>query len=427
MQRTKMFVAFIGCLVLGGALSRLPGQTPGAGLEQQLRSLYPITQVGTNGVVVRTGAVLAIQQDGIIALPAPSEFPCNTYKPSGKIKSSTLCAINYKPSEPQQIRLQVGGQVYLTEIKFKPTEIGFKLQTASANDAPYRATVAFQFGKGFQDSMKLKDIQDTIGQVLALDTSSPTQGPDQQQPNPGPGAQPTSINGIYNSLISQAQLEFNPDGSFAQHGPGTWQNSGTFTVNGDALTLTYPSTGRSSAFSIRGDTLYNGGGKAVWARKAEAETPAPSPVEMPLKLPATYVSAQAAADQLQLNGDHSFSLQEGGQAYHGTFTGSANTLKLTITDTNPPTESTATLQGRNLTDSSGQTWVLREQSAGTPPGGAGLQNQDIIKLVQSKVPDSVIIMKIKSSACAFDTGTDALVKLKQAGVSDAVLQAMVSK
>jgi hypothetical protein len=54
-----------------------------------------------------------------------------------------------------------------------------------------------------------------------------------------------------------------------------------------------------------------------------------------------------------------------------------------------------------------------------------LTNADIIKLVQAKLPDSVVLAKIKSSSCDFDTSPDALIKLKRAGVSDSVLQAMV--
>jgi tetratricopeptide (TPR) repeat protein len=57
--------------------------------------------------------------------------------------------------------------------------------------------------------------------------------------------------------------------------------------------------------------------------------------------------------------------------------------------------------------------------------GQALTNDEVIKLVQLKLADSVIIAKIKSSAPAFDTSVEALGKLKQAGVSDAVLQAMV--
>ena len=58
-------------------------------------------------------------------------------------------------------------------------------------------------------------------------------------------------------------------------------------------------------------------------------------------------------------------------------------------------------------------------------GPAPLSNADIIKMVHLKFGDNVIVAKIKSSACNFDTSMDALVKLKQAGVSDAVLAAMV--
>ncbi len=54
-----------------------------------------------------------------------------------------------------------------------------------------------------------------------------------------------------------------------------------------------------------------------------------------------------------------------------------------------------------------------------------LPNDEIIKLALAKMPDSVVLAKIKSSTCEFDTSTDALIKLKQAGVSDAVLQAIV--
>jgi hypothetical protein len=45
-------------------------------------------------------------------------------------------------------------------------------------------------------------------------------------------------------------------------------------------------------------------------------------------------------------------------------------------------------------------------------------------MVQAKLPDAVVVAKIKSSPCKFDTSADTLIKLKQVGVSDAVLQAM---
>jgi formylglycine-generating enzyme required for sulfatase activity len=148
-----------------------------------------------------------------------------------------------------------------------------------------------------------------------------------------------------------------------------------------------------------------------------------APPVVRLRLPATYVSVQTPADQLQLNADNSFALQEAGQTYHGTFAVNGNAMELSISETG--TKTTATLEGINLTDGSGQTWVLREQSA-PPASVAGvLQNQDVIKMVKAGFDDTVIITKIGSSECQFDTSTDALIQLKQSGVSAAVLNVMV--
>ena len=156
-----------------------------------------------------------------------------------------------------------------------------------------------------------------------------------------------------------------------------------------------------------------------------APAPAPTPRAVPpLKLPSTYVSAQAQADQLQLSGDHTFSLQEAGQTYRGTFTQNDGRLELTIAETN--TKTTATIQGNNLTDSSGQTWVLREQSAAAAAGGATLQNEDVVKMAKAGFDDGTIIAKIGSSKCQFDTSTDALIQLKDSGVSAAVIRAIVA-
>jgi hypothetical protein len=149
--------------------------------------------------------------------------------------------------------------------------------------------------------------------------------------------------------------------------------------------------------------------------------PAPAPA-VPLKLPATYVSAQAPADLLQLNADNTFSLQEAGQSYSGTFAANGSALKLNISG---GPETTATIQGNNLTDGSGQTWVLREQPAQAASGGAVLQNQDIIKMVKAGLDEAIILAKIGGSKCQFDTSTDALIQLKGSGVSAAVLKAMV--
>lgn len=65
----------------------------------------------------------------------------------------------------------------------------------------------------------------------------------------------------------------------------------------------------------------------------------------------------------------------------------------------------------------------QSQSEATDP--MLLTNETVVKMATFKLGDAVILDKIKSSQCNFDTSPDALIKMKQAGISDAVLQAMI--
>lgn len=61
-------------------------------------------------------------------------------------------------------------------------------------------------------------------------------------------------------------------------------------------------------------------------------------------------------------------------------------------------------------------------------GEKPLDNAEIVKLTKADLGDDVIIAKIKSaSSVEFATGTDDLVKLKQSGVSKAVIAAMLDR
>lgn len=57
-----------------------------------------------------------------------------------------------------------------------------------------------------------------------------------------------------------------------------------------------------------------------------------------------------------------------------------------------------------------------------------LTNEDVIKLVKAEMGDKVIIDKINSSPGEkLDTSTDALIRLKKAGVSKAIIDAMIKR
>jgi hypothetical protein len=55
-----------------------------------------------------------------------------------------------------------------------------------------------------------------------------------------------------------------------------------------------------------------------------------------------------------------------------------------------------------------------------------LTNDAVIKMVKAGLPESVVIQKIQTSQKRFDTSTDGLIKLKGAGVSDKVIEAMMA-
>jgi hypothetical protein len=67
------------------------------------------------------------------------------------------------------------------------------------------------------------------------------------------------------------------------------------------------------------------------------------------------------------------------------------------------------------------------QSPGAPkPAPAAMTNRDVIALVKAKISDDIIITKIRQSKTRFDTSTNGLVALKQAGVSDQLIAVMVT-
>src|SRR5215207_8399510 len=54
-----------------------------------------------------------------------------------------------------------------------------------------------------------------------------------------------------------------------------------------------------------------------------------------------------------------------------------------------------------------------------------LKNSDILTMVRAKLPPALIIEKIQTSSCSFDTFPSVLAELKYRGVPDEILMAMV--
>jgi outer membrane lipoprotein SlyB len=59
--------------------------------------------------------------------------------------------------------------------------------------------------------------------------------------------------------------------------------------------------------------------------------------------------------------------------------------------------------------------------------GASMNNDDVIKMVKSGLSEAVVLQSIDAAEPAFDTSPNGLVKLKQSGVSDKVIDRIMAR
>lgn len=414
------------CLAAAGLLASLPPRLDGQvgnSLQQQLQSQFTLTKLTPDGSDIATpGAMLVLQKKGIwmYALTSPLP-PLNTYK-NGKLSKSF--------SRDMAIGLKTPGGNGLSSLPMRSFDAGetcwavglgiekdggivFRLYSEPYDGMRYYGDLKFAVDKGATPS--IDQALALIANVLTIQPAGGAAPPTVTSAEGG--AQQSSVVGRYETQ-GGAYIELSSDGSFKQQVATGIMRTGFYTINGEILLLKLTETSNGVKYNIRGDTI-SYGDKATWVR--HVDTP-PPPAQ--LKLPVTFVSTQSSTDQLQLNTDKSLSLQVAGQSYHGTFFLDGNTLKLAIAEIG---NSTATLDGNKLTDSSGQTWVLQDKSlVPIPPAESALRNQDIIDLVKAGIDDATVLAKITSSRCQFDTSTTALIGLKKSGVSAPVIKAMVS-
>jgi hypothetical protein len=68
----------------------------------------------------------------------------------------------------------------------------------------------------------------------------------------------------------------------------------------------------------------------------------------------------------------------------------------------------------------------QQVSASVPAAARPLTNQDIVRMTKAKFDDATIVKAIEAHSAVFDLSVDGLLRLKDAGVSQSVIQAMLS-
>jgi hypothetical protein len=194
--------------VVIGLLPPASAQAPT--LQEQLAAQYKLVKMGsdTSGYsVVDKGTLLAIQKGGILAVPySDANVPATKYE-GGTVKGPSGLSLMGRKSimgkfgkEQTTHLFQVGDKVYPMKIDVNVAKDAVALSvvacdTCNKTDPPTynKAQVVFQFPKGTLATANAGQVEDVIGQLLAIssDDAQPAgdQGAQQQQQGGDQGGQ----------------------------------------------------------------------------------------------------------------------------------------------------------------------------------------------------------------------------------------------
>jgi hypothetical protein len=188
MRATLLFAVLILGPFLSSLLAAPPGQSRKPDIERQLQLQYPPTKLAADNVsIAQPGSVLVVQMNGMFASPL-NEFAFNNNYKDGRIKFSLASSLIHDSNTSRY--LQVGERVYLLKTEVKDSGIVFSVQSCAACDGSqsdleqpaYRASLTFQFPKGYWETLDFAQIQRTISQVFTLAGGGSTDPPPAVEP-----------------------------------------------------------------------------------------------------------------------------------------------------------------------------------------------------------------------------------------------------
>jgi hypothetical protein len=194
---------FIPALAIVAAALFMPRATAQAPtLLEQLSAQYKVVKMGsdTSGYsVVEKGTLLAVQKGGILAVPYSDNTVLSTKYEAGTVHGPSGLAVVGRKSimgrfgkEQQTHLFAVGDKVYPSKIDVNVVKDSVTLtivacDTCNKTDPPTynKANVVFQFPKGSLASATAGQVEDMIGQLLAVSSEDSAQGGDQAQQQGG--------------------------------------------------------------------------------------------------------------------------------------------------------------------------------------------------------------------------------------------------
>jgi hypothetical protein len=188
-----------------------------ASLAEQLQAQYKMVKMGSdsNGsTILEEGTLLAVKKGGVLGVPSGSMMACPAKYENGNLKPpGMLCtkgrekgvsslfshlpgAVANNASDANKNSsdtrfFKVGDKVYPSSVAVNVKNEKISIQVVSCDscnkvDPPtyYKSEVDFQFAKGYLETADVSKVEDTIAEVLAIDTDT-----DAQQDQGGQAAQ----------------------------------------------------------------------------------------------------------------------------------------------------------------------------------------------------------------------------------------------
>jgi hypothetical protein len=336
-------------------------QTAAPSWEESLSSQYP------------KGTVLNVLTTGVVGTTACNVHAFSTFK-DGKLHAPGFAQnLGLAAVKCELHPIAPGTQVYLGEMKVyqKNNKVAFAVLKCSVADCSggvegaASSQVDFEFPKGFLATAQLSQVQESIRHVFSIASAAnaPAEGgqvaPAVSQPAP-PQLSPTVTPGsLYVNAQNKAdRLQLNLDNSFSLQ-EGGQPFTGSYSVAGATLKLHIVQLQKDVDIVAKGNEMVVNG-EEIWA----------------LAVGPLYVNSANSADKLQLRPDGSFTLQEGGQAFTGTYTVAGATLKLHIAQLQKDVD--IAIQGNRLIVNGDESWVSPESA------NANLRSPDGVVSDQAK-------------------------------------------
>lgn len=196
-QKTLRILGWSVAAALVGSFAAAQDGAPPS-IAEQLQAQYKLAKLtrDSNGnVVISEGTALAVQKEGLKALPFANPLnPCASTYADGRLKAAgfgcqaarqlgtglfqkLLNPGNDQPASDPSVNLAVGQRAYPAKIAVDPQHDTIKFSVlacdpCNAGDPPtyYKAAVDFRFPKGLLASGDASQVEDTIGQVFSIDS-----------------------------------------------------------------------------------------------------------------------------------------------------------------------------------------------------------------------------------------------------------------